>query len=125
MIHALGGPSDFMEDPWRSMQRGDVIVDILAKDHGYINAMQTRDIGMAVVGLKGGRTANGQQIDHSVGFDRILPTGTRVNRGDIVARVHARDESSALNASQQYLSALSISEQQSEEPPVIYQTISA
>ena len=124
MIHALGGPSDFMEDPWRSMQRGNIIVDVLAPEHGYINGMQTRDIGMAVVGLKGGRTANGQQIDHSVGFDRILPTGTRVNRGDVVARVHASDESSASIASQQYLSSLVINETQNEEPPVIYQTIS-
>ena len=87
--------------------------------------MQTRDIGMAVVGLKGGRTANGQQIDHSVGFDRILPIGTLVNRGDIVARVHASDEHAALQASEQYLASLVINEQQVEQPPVIYQTISA
>ncbi|MBA6297195.1 thymidine phosphorylase [Colwellia sp. MB02u-9] len=125
MIHALGGPSDFMEDPWRSMQRAACIKDVIALDHGYINAMQTRDIGLAVVGLKGGRTANGQQIDHSVGFDRVLPIGTLVNRGDVVARVHARDESSALLASLQYQGALVIDSKQAEQQPVIYQTISA
>jgi len=125
MIHALGGPSDFMEDPWRSMQRATCIKDVIALDHGYINAMQTRDIGLAVVGLKGGRTANGQQIDHSVGFDRVLPIGTLVNRGDVVARVHARDESSALLASLQYQGALVIDDKQAEQQPVIYQTISA
>ncbi|MBA6225289.1 thymidine phosphorylase [Colwellia sp. MB02u-18] len=125
MIHALGGPSDFLEDPWRSMQRAACIKDVIALDHGYINAMQTRDIGLAVVGLKGGRTANGQQIDHSVGFDRVLPIGTLVNRGDVVARVHARDESSALLASLQYQGALVIDSKQAEQQPVIYQTISA
>ncbi|MBA6291157.1 thymidine phosphorylase [Colwellia sp. MB3u-70] len=125
MIHALGGPSDFMEDPWRSMQRAACIKDVIALDHGYINGMQTRDIGLAVVGLKGGRTANGQQIDHSVGFDRVLPIGTLVNRGDVVARVHARDESSALLASLQYQGALVIDDKQAEQQAVIYQTISA
>ncbi|MBA6342687.1 thymidine phosphorylase [Colwellia sp. MB02u-10] len=125
MIHALGGPSDFMEDPWRSMQRAACIKDVIALDHGYINGMQTRDIGLAVVGLKGGRTANGQQIDHSVGFDRVLPIGTLVNRGDVVARVHAKDESSALLASLQYQGALVIDDKQAEQQPVIYQTISA
>ena len=80
---------------------------------------------MAVVGLKGGRTANGQQIDHSVGFDRVLPIGTLVNRGDVVARVHARDENSLLQASQQYQAALVIGEKQVEQQPIIYQTISA
>lgn len=125
MIHALGGPSDFMEDPWRSMQRANIIVGVSAPKAGYITGMQTRDIGMAVVGLKGGRIANGQQIDHSVGFDRILPISTRINRGDIVARVHASDQNAATAASQQYLAALIINEQQAEEPAVIYQTISA
>ncbi|MFT5997292.1 MAG: thymidine phosphorylase [Glaciecola sp.] len=125
MIHALGGPSDFMEDPWRSMQRAACIKDVIALDHGYINGIQTRDIGLAVVGLKGGRTANGQQIDHSVGFDRVLPIGTLVNRGDVVARVHARDESSALLASLQYQGALVIDDKQAEQQPIIYQTISA
>tara|TARA_R110000744_G_scaffold262275_3_gene376839 strand:- start:1597 stop:2913 length:1317 start_codon:yes stop_codon:yes gene_type:complete len=125
MIHALGGPSDFMEDPWRSMQRANCIKDVIALDHGYINGMQTRDIGLAVVGLKGGRTANGQQIDHSVGFDRVLPIGTLVNRGDVLARVHAEDENSANLASQQYQTALVIGEKAAEQTPVIYQTISA
>ena len=125
IIHALGGPSDFMEDPWRLMERAEVIEDIIAPTHGYIVGMQTRDIGMAVVGLKGGRTANGQQIDHSVGFDRVLPIGTLVNRGDVVARVHARDKDSAEQASKQYLAALAITEKSVDQPPVIYKTISA
>lgn len=123
MIHALGGPADFLDDPWRSMERAAYITDVIAPKSGYINAMQTRDIGMSVVGLKGGRTANGQQIDHSVGFDRILPIGTLVNRGDVVARVHARDESAAKLASEQYIASLTIAEQPVDEQPVIYQTI--
>ena len=73
--------------------------------------------------MKGGRTANGQQIDHTVGFDRVLPTGTLVNRGDVLARVHAKDEDAALRASQQYLAALDIGEKQADQVPVIYQTI--
>lgn len=125
MIHALGGPSDFMENPWRTMQRANVITDVIAPEHGYIVGMQTRDIGMSVVGLKGGRTANGQAIDHSVGFDRILPIGTLVNRGDVVARVHAIDEDAAALASKQYLAALAINTKVADEQPVIYQTITA
>lgn len=125
MIHALGGPSDFMENPWRTMQRANVVTDVIAPEHGYIVGMQTRDIGMSVVGLKGGRTANGQAIDHSVGFDRILPIGTLVNRGDVVARVHAIDEDVAALASKQYLAALAINTKVVDEQPVIYQTITA
>jgi len=124
MIHTLGGPSNLLEEPWQAMNKANIIQDIVAPDHGYLCQMQTRDIGMAIVGMKGGRTANGQMIDHSVGFDRILPLGTVVNRGDVVARIHAKDEEQAKVASQQYLSALTIKDTIDDIPPAIYQTIS-
>jgi thymidine phosphorylase len=123
MIAALGGPSNLMEAPWESMNKANVIKDVVATHSGYISAMQTRDIGMSIVGMKGGRTANGQMIDHTVGFDRILPVGTVINRGDVVARIHAADEDQAAKASQEYLTALSISEDKPEAVPVIYKII--
>ncbi|XQW83403.1 thymidine phosphorylase [Thalassotalea piscium] len=123
MIHTLGGPIDLLENPWNAMQKANYIIDVKAPISGYIASMQTRDIGMAIVAMKGGRLANGQAIDHSVGFDRILPVGTLVNRGDIVARVHASSESDAQLAGQTYLSSLTITESEPEVTPVIYQTI--
>ena len=123
MIAALGGPTNFLEAPWESMTKANVIKDVVATHQGYISGMQTRDIGLAIVGMKGGRTANGQMIDHSVGFDRILPVGTRINKGDVVARIHAADEDQLKQASEQYLSSLSLSESAVEQTPVIYKTI--
>ncbi len=120
MIHALGGPSDYLEQPWRLMNKAEHIVEIIAPIHGYISAMQTRDIGFSVVGLGGGRISNSQAIDHSVGFDRILPIGTLVNRGDILARVHANSLDSAEQASKQYIEAMSFSAEPVAEPKVIY-----
>lgn len=120
MIHRLGGPSDLLEKPWQSMTKANYIVDILAPCNGYISEMQTKDIGLAVVSLGGGRVNNTAKIDHSVGFDRILPTGTLVNRGDVLARVHASTEESAKQASQQYIDSLGFTEEQVEEKPVIY-----
>jgi len=123
MINALGGPSDFVEEPWKTMQKANVVSDVIATSNGLITSMETRDIGMSVVGLKGGRLANGEAIDHSVGFDRILPVGTLVNKGDIIARVHARSEDEAQRAAAQYQQSVTIEEQIREIPPVIVKTI--
>jgi len=123
MIAALGGPSDLIENPWGSMTKASIIKEVLAPTNGYITHMQTRDIGMAVVGMKGGRTFNGQQLDHSVGFDRILPIGTVVNKGDVLARVHANSDDLINQAASQFTNAVTISESSVEELPVIYQTI--
>lgn len=120
MINALGGPSDLLENPWRSMNKANHIIEILSPCNGYIKAMQTRDIGFSVVGLGGGRISNDQKIDHSVGFDRILPIGTRVNRGDILARVHASSIDRAEHAKVQYTNALSFNDKPVEQPQLIY-----
>jgi thymidine phosphorylase len=120
MVSALGGPKNFVEKPWDSMQKANVITEVKASQHGYIAQMDTRAVGMSVVGLGGGRTAPTQQVDHTVGFDRILPLGVQVNRGEVIARVHAKDEDSASRAIEQFNNALSYSEESPELPPVIY-----
>ncbi|GAW97260.1 MULTISPECIES: thymidine phosphorylase [Colwellia] len=120
MVAALGGPKNFIEKPWDSMTKANVITAVKATQHGYIAQMDTRAVGMSVVGLGGGRTAPTQAVDHSVGFDRILPLGVQVNRGEVIARVHAKDQDSADRAIEQFNNALSYSDDSPELPPVIY-----
>jgi thymidine phosphorylase len=120
MVAALGGPTNFVENPWDSMQKANIITEIKASQHGYIAQMDTRAVGMSVVGLGGGRTAPGQMVDHTVGFDRILPLGVQVNRGEVIARVHAKDEDSAKRAIEQFSNSLTYSEESPELAPVIY-----
>jgi thymidine phosphorylase len=124
MIHRLGGPTDILENPWASMQQANVIQDIVSDKSGYISSMQTRDIGLAIVELGGGRFANGQKIDHSVGFDQFIPVGTKVNAGDVIARVHASEQNKASIAMSQLKASITIDEQVPESTPVIYKSIS-
>ncbi|MDU0112003.1 hypothetical protein RT723_03090 [Psychrosphaera aquimarina] len=120
MVAALGGPTDYLANPWSSMQKANVVVDIKATQAGYLSQMNTRDIGMSVVGLGGGRTAPGQLVDHTVGFDAILPLGVQVSVGDVIARVHAKDADAAKVAAEQYNNALSFSDKKPNLSPVIY-----
>ena len=48
-----------------------------------------------MVGLGGGRTRPGDDIDHAVGFTRLMPVGAEVHAGDALALVHARTQSDA------------------------------
>ena len=120
MIAELGGPSNFVEKPWDSMEKANIIVEVKATQHGYLAQMDTRAIGLSVVGLGGGRTAPTQSVDHTVGFDRILPLGVKVNRGEVLARVHAKDEDSAALAVAQFNQAMTYSDESPELPPIIY-----
>lgn len=123
MISELGGSANFLTTFEKELAQANVIKGVCATHSGFINCVQTRDIGMSVVALGGGRLDHRQSVDHSVGFSDILPKGCQVNTGDVIAIVHAKNENDADKAIAQYLAATEISEKIVEIEPVIYQTI--
>ena len=95
MVQALGGPADLMERPEAYLAPAPVIRPVIAPHSGYLAACDTRRLGLAVIELGGGRSRPDGGIDHRVGFDRLLPLGTTVEKGEEIGRVHAADAESA------------------------------
>ena len=100
MVHALGGPADFVERAEAYLAPAPVIRPVTASESGYLAACDTRGVGLAVIGLGGGRSRPDDGIDHRVGFDRLLPLGTRVEKGMEIGRVHAASEADAATAAE-------------------------
>ena len=95
MAHMLGGPSDLLEKPDSYLPAAPAIWPVVAKQSGWLAACNSRDIGMGLIDLGGGRRHPDDRIDHRVGFSDILPLGTRVERGDPIAFVHAANDDAA------------------------------
>lgn len=95
MVAALGGPSDFMEAFDDHLPTAPIIRDVIANGEGFVTAINTRDIGIAVVEIGGGRRDAADAIDHSVGYDQLIGLGAMIEPGDIIGRVHAADEAAA------------------------------
>jgi thymidine phosphorylase len=98
MVHALGGPADIVEKPEAYLVPAPFIRPVLAPEAGYLASCDTRGVGLAVIELGGGRTRPDDAIDHRVGFDRLLPLGTKVEKGDEIGCVHAASEAEAARA---------------------------
>jgi thymidine phosphorylase len=84
---------------------------VKAERAGFVGAIDTRALGVAVVALGGGRTRPGQAIDLSVGLDAIARVGDAITPGDILARVHARSNAEAKAAAARVRSAFQIAEE--------------
>lgn len=110
MVSALGGPADFVERHGDYLEAAPVEKAVRAVKDGFVAAIDTRAIGMAVVELGGGRTRPDQSIDHAVGITRLLPLCAQVKRGDTLALVHARDAKAARNAANAVAAAYGIGE---------------
>lgn len=98
MVAALGGPIDFADRPQHYLPAAPVLLAVPALRSGWVNAMATRDIGLVVVALGGGRRQAADCIDPRVGFSQVTHIGQQVAVGDLLAVVHAADQASAVQA---------------------------
>lgn len=123
MVSALGGPADFIDDPMASMPAAPVKIPIYSAQSGYVQKVQTRDLGLVVVELGGGRTNPADAVDHAVGLTQLPAVGDLIEQGQPLAMVHARDTASAERASTQLLNCLTLGSQKPEQQDVVYKTI--
>lgn len=105
MVSALGGPSDLMENMDTHLEAAPIVRDVTARRAGTIAAINTRGVGMAVVALGGGRRTPKDAIDYAVGFDQLAGLGTKISADTPIARIHARDETSAAEAARRLTEA--------------------
>jgi thymidine phosphorylase len=89
MVAALGGPVDFCERATAHLPAAPVQRPVPALRGGWVAAKATRDIGLVVIELGGGRRRATEPIDHRVGFANMVSLGQQVQRGDALATVHA------------------------------------
>ena len=123
MVHHLGGPADFLEKSDSLLPRAPVQLDVPSPRNGFTSHMDTRDLGLTVVALGGGRTRVEDIIDHSVGIVFQTSLGARVEKNQPLATIHAADRTAAEAASQAVLRHIHISESAPVVPPPVLETI--
>jgi thymidine phosphorylase len=110
MVHALGGPSDLVEHPRRHLDVAAVQQPIAPERSGVVAAVDTRAVGLAVVGLGGGRVRVEDPVDHAVGLVEIAAIGEPVGPDRPLAVVHARTADQAERAAQAVRSAFAVAD---------------
>ncbi len=123
MVSMQGGPSDLLEKPSNHLQAAPVTRVLAAPCDGCIEYLDTRAIGLCVVGLGGGRKRFEDSLDHRVGLSEFCLSGESVNRGDPLVTIHAADESSWQTAAEELLGAFVIG-QVKDTLPAVYEQIS-
>ena len=125
MVAALGGPIDFVERADAHLPIAPVRRPVLATRSGYVGGMATREIGLLVVELGGGRRQASDAVDHRVGLSEVIALGRRVEVGEPLAVVHAADEASAAAACARLAGLIEIGEVAPPAAPVLIERVSA
>ncbi len=123
MVTMLGGPTDFCDHPEKYLPKAQIIRPVYADKTGCVTAMQTREIGMSVIGLKGGRTHPDQHLNYATGFTNFCQIGDYMDENTPLAFVHATTEDEFEKASAELQKYITISEQKPKLSNPIIETI--
>ncbi len=104
MVEAQGGDPSVVDRPER-LPTAPVVLDVYSPEEGYVEALDAEAVGRVSMALGAGRARKEDAIDPAVGVVVEAKKGTRVRRGDILARVHARTEEAARAAASGLLEA--------------------
>jgi thymidine phosphorylase len=124
MVSMLGGPADFVEKYEDYLPRAPIIEPIFAPTSGIVESMDAIAMGMAVVGLGGGRLKPSDEIDHSVGLENLIGLGANIDGDTPLAIIHARDEKSLQEAKRRLLDAIEIGDTAPPQVQEVYEVIS-
>ncbi len=109
MVAELGGPADLIEHPDRHLPCAPVTIEAYPAEAGAVVEVDARAVGLAIIGLGGGRARETDLIDYSVGLTEVAATGEPVGPGERpLALVHARDEAGAARAADALRAAYAI-----------------
>jgi thymidine phosphorylase len=125
MVAALGGPSDLLDRPAHHLKAAPVVRPVYAEQPGTVESIATRDAGLAVVALGGGRTRPQDPVDHAVGVTELAGVGAQVDRQRPLGIVHARTEAGADAAALALRRAYVVSDHSAEPGPIILERVGA
>ena len=105
MTAAQGGDPRYIDEPSR-FPRAAYTESISAPSDGYLQHMDTAQIGRASVLLGAGRERAGEAIDHAAGIVLAHKTGDFVRQGEPLAWLHTNRPAAFAEAQASFLSAL-------------------
>ena len=123
MLAAQGADLKAFHEKLKLDHTAPVVVDLKSPKAGFVSRCDARIIGEVVRDLGGGRLTKDSVINYDVGIDRLMKPGAAVQRGEILARIHAVDQQQATAACERLKTAFEIRVKPLRAAPLIAEII--
>lgn len=101
------------------LPRAEVRVPVEAPQRGFVQAIATRELGLASMALGAGRDRPGAPVDLAVGLEVVRKVGDPVEAGEPMAWIHARSRDQAEAVRARVLAAFRLGDAQIEPPSLV------
>ena len=123
MVHALGGPSDIMSSYDNHLKITAIRKDIFSTQPGWVKEIKTRDLGLILIELGGGRKQVTDKINFNVGYDQVLRVGDKVDTSTPLLTVYTNSEDDYENVRKKIEDCFIIADKEISALPYTYEVI--
>ena len=124
MVAELGGPKNILSNYKKVLPNTKYCVDVIGNKNGFIESISTRNLGMILIELGGGRKKIIDKIDYSVGFSEVINIGAKVDKKTPLLKVHFKKDEDINYIKKKISNCFKISDKPSSKLKTIYNTIS-
>jgi len=118
MITAQGGDASVCDDYSKFAQVKHQI-PIVAEQAGFVQSIDSKNIGYALIGIKAGRIKVADEIDYGAGAVLHPKVGDKINQGKQIGVLYTNDQTAGEQAIQRILESYKLSPEPVQSEPII------
>ena len=123
MINALGGSNSFLSTYKKELSNNVFVQDICLGKQGWIKEIKTRDLGLLLIELGGGRKQVDDKINYHVGYDNVLGVGECVDASTPAIKVYANSKDDFAKVKNSIINCFILTDQEVKKTQSIYEII--
>ena len=123
MVKALGGPANILSSYEKDLKINLVKNDVFIEKKGWIEKIETRQLGLILIELGGGRKQVTDKINFSVGYDNVVSIGDMADPAKPILTLYSQTKEDYESVRKKICDCFVISEKESKKLPEVYETI--
>ena len=123
MASALGGPKNILSTYETDLRNESTARDIFSDKEGWIEKIHTRELGLILIELGGGRKQVSDKINYGVGYDSVISVGEKIDSTKPLLQLHSNTKDDSKELEERIKNCFIISDKEMKKLPQVYEYI--
>ena len=123
MVAALGGPKNILSSYEKDLSNNSSQKDIFVQNSGWVEKIHTRELGLTLIELGGGRKQVTDKINYGVGYNNVCSVGDKIDSSRPLLTLYSNNMEDNKKLEDRIKDCFVISDKEITKLPEIYEHI--
>ena len=123
MVAALGGPKNILSSYEKDLSNNSSPKEIFVQNSGWVEKIHTRELGLTLIELGGGRKQVTDKINYGVGYDNVCSVGDKIDSSRPLLTLYSNNMEDNKKLEDRIKDCFVISDKEITKLPEIYEHI--